>query len=321
MRRRQLLLGLAATALARPGLAQERQPRIVILHSGFPQLTPLHLLVDHLRGLGYEQGRSAAIEILGAEGDPARLAQMVDRVRTDPPEVTVAVTSPAARAFKAAGFAGPVVFLFVVDPVGFGLVRSLRQPGGNFTGVSNGDLLLGEKRIELLIDTLPGLRRIAILSGAGALDSAISLDAMRNAAAARGLETVLQDYAATGDFAAAFAGAKAAGAQAVVFLADNLAFGHRKEVAALALANRLPSVHTFQLEVEDGALMAYGVDLDEVYRRTAVLIDKILRGARPADIPVEEPTRFILTVNQRTAAALGLTLPPAVLVRADKVIE
>jgi putative ABC transport system substrate-binding protein len=137
----------------------------------------------------------------------------------------------------------------------------------------------------------------------------------------RGIEIYARELRGLEDLAPAFADAAAAGAQAVIFQADNLMFGHRKEIAEVALAHRLPSMHFFEPEVQDGALMSYGAALGETYRRAAALADRILKGARPADLPVEEPTHFILAINLRTAAALGLTIPPALLARADQVIE
>jgi putative ABC transport system substrate-binding protein len=324
MRRRAFILGgaaLGAAALPRRAPAQERRPRIVVLHSGFPLRTPIHLLIEHLRLLGYEEGRSASIAVQGAEGDPERLRTLVARLVADPPDVTVAFTPPAALAVKAAGLATPVVFAVVADPVRLGLVESLRRPAGNFTGLTTGDATLVGKRVELLIDSLPGLRRVAILWSAVGLDMSATVETTRAAAEGRGIETVVREYLGGDDLAAAFADAKAAGAQAVVFLSSNASFGRRKEVAELALTHRLPSIHAFRIEVEDGALMSLGLDLEETYRRAAALVDKILKGAKPAELPVEEPTRFTLAVNLKTAAAFAIVFPPALLARADEVIE
>jgi putative ABC transport system substrate-binding protein len=319
MRRRDLLGALVLAPLA--AAAQERRPRIVVLHSGFANRAPLHLLVEQLRRAGYEHGRDASIRIEGAEGDPARLAALVGGIVADPPDVTVAITPPAASALKAAGLASPVVFMVVNDPVSLGLVQSLTRPGGNFTGLASPDAVVAGKRVELLIDAVPGLHRVGILWNGSFFGGTSILQAGREAAAARGLDVVVREYASVDDLPASFAAVKAAGAEAVVFQPDNATFGRRKEIAALALKHRLPSVHSFAPEVEDGALMSYGVDLADDYRRAAVLIDRILKGARPADLPVEEPTRFTLAVNLKTAAALGLVLPPSILARADEVIE
>jgi putative ABC transport system substrate-binding protein len=323
MRRRDIVVAAGALLVAPlvRAAAQERRPRIIVLHSGFANRVPLHLLVEQLGRLGYEDGRSARIEIHGAEGDLARLAALVGRIVADPPDVTVSITPPAAGALKAAGLASPVVFMVVNDPVRLRLIQSLTRPGGNFTGVASPDAVVAGKRVELLIDALPGLRRVAILWSATFFGGEALLEAGREAAVARGLDVVVREYAGPDDLPAAFAAVKAAGAEGLVFQPDNATFGRRKEVAALALGHRLPSVHSFSPEVEDGALMAYGNDLADDYRRVAVLVDRILKGARPADLPVEEPTRFTLAVNLKTAAALGIVLPPAILARADEVIE
>jgi putative ABC transport system substrate-binding protein len=319
--RRALIGGLLAAPLVTAAGAQQRKARIIVLHSGFPHLTPLHLLVDHLKRLGYENGRSATVEIEGGEGNPARLDALVAKIVSDPPDVTVAVTSPAARALKAAGLATPVVFLVVSDPIGLGLAETLARPGGNFTGITGIDPSVAEKRMELLADALPGLRRLAILWNDVSAEGVAMAVTARAAAVARGITVIEREYGNLEDIAAAFAEVKAAGAEAVVFGTSNVSFGHRADIAGFALAHRLPSVYSFPQEVEDGGLISYGVDLDDQYRRAAALIDKILKGARPADLPVEGPTRFTLAVNLRTATALGIAIPPALLARADIVIE
>src|SRR5262249_3904711 len=149
--------------LATGARAQQPRRRITVLHSGFARLAPLHLLVQHLGRLGWEDGRSATIAIHGAEGSRERLTSLVHQIAADPPDVTVAVTPPAAAALKSAGLASPVVFMVVFDPVGMGLVQSLTRPGGNFTGLASPDAVVAGKRVELLIDALPGLRRLGLL--------------------------------------------------------------------------------------------------------------------------------------------------------------
>lgn len=215
----------------------------------------------------------------------------------------------------------PVVFAFVSDPVGRGIVKSLARPGGNFTGISFGGTALGGKRLELLLDLLPDTKRVAVIWNPSFSNDSAIVEAIREAARTRGVGIVGRELHGAGDLSPAFDDAKASGAQAAIFMSDNVMFGRRKEVAALALARKLPSIHSFAPEAEDGALLSFGPDLDESYRRAAALTDAILKGARPSDLPVEEPTRFILALNLQTAAALGLTIPPAILVRADKVIE
>jgi putative ABC transport system substrate-binding protein len=271
--------------------------------------------------LGYEDDRTASIELLGGEGDPEHLGRLVARIADEKPDVTIALTSPAVRALKEAGVATPVVFAFVPDPVGQGIVSSLAHPGGNFTGITYSDTMLGGKRLDILLDAVPDTRRVAIIWSRGLFESSAIVDAIRLAAQARGVAIFSRELEGAQDLAPAFAEAEASGAQALVVVADNVMFGRRKEIAELALAHHLPSMHSFRPEVEDGGLMAYGADLEESYQRAAALADRILRGTSPADLPVEEPTRFNFDINLKTAKALGLTLPPAVLSRADEVIE
>jgi putative ABC transport system substrate-binding protein len=321
MRRRQFI-SLCGVALARPTAARAQQPRrIGILHSGFPDRTPIHVLFAALRTLGYEDGRTAAIELLGGEGDPDRLNTLVAKLAAQRPDVIIALTPPAVLALKQAGVTTPVVFAFVSDPVGLGIVTSLAHPGANFTGLSFSDAVLGGKRLELLMDALPNLKRVAVIWGRSFAGNSAIFDVIREAARARSVEIFSRELRGSDDLPPAFDDAKASGAQAVIFMTDNVMFGRRREVAALALARHLPSIHSFVPEAEDGGMMSYGPDLDESYRRAAALAGAILKGARPADLPVEEPTRFILAVNLKTAAALDIAIPPAILVRADEVIE
>jgi putative ABC transport system substrate-binding protein len=307
MRRREFVAGLILVPLATRALAAAKH--ISILHSGFPNRTPIHVLIDALRALGHENGNTAEIEVLGGEGDAKRLDTLVSGLASKKPDVTIALTSPAVVALKKAGVLTPVVFAFVTDPVGLGIVASLANPGGNFTGITYSEAALGGKRLDLLLEALPGTQNVAIF------------DAVRQAARARGVEVFSRELEGTEDLVPAFDYVKNSGAQALIFNTDNLMFGRRKEIAALALSRRLPSIHSFSPEVEDGALMSYGPDLGEAYRRAAALTDRILKGARPADLPVEEPTQFSLGINLKTAKALGLTIPPMFLGRADQVIE
>jgi putative ABC transport system substrate-binding protein len=322
MRRRDFIKAAAGSAALWPLAARAQQRRrISILHSGFPDRTPIRQLFAALRALGYEDGRTAAIELLGAEGDAVRLNGYAANLVVQRPDVILALTEPSALALKKAGVTSPVVFAFVSDLVGLGIVKSLAAPDGNFTGVSFSDAVLGGKRLELLMDMLPEARRFAVIWQKSFGNNDALFDVIGKAAAARGVQIISRELHGADDLSAAFGDAKAAGAQAAIFMTDNVMFGRRKDVAAAALARGLPSIHSYVPEAEDGGLMSYGPDLDESYRRAAALTDAILKGARPADLPVEEPTHFILAVNLKTAAAFAITLPPAILVRAEKMIE
>ncbi|MGE5202604.1 MAG: ABC transporter substrate-binding protein [Acidobacteriota bacterium] len=292
-----------------------------MLHSGFPKLTPINLLFDALRTLGYENDRTARIDLLGAEGDPKRLDALIARLSAERPDVIIALTSPAALGLKRAGATTPVVFLFVSDPVALGIVDSLAHPGANFTGLTYSDAALGGKRLELLGDALPGMKRVAVIWSRSFTENAALVEAVRASASVRRIEVFSRELAGPEDLPRAFQDARLNGALAVVFITDNLLFAYRKEVAEQALANRLPSMHSYPPEVRDGGFMSFGPDLGESYRRTAALVDKILKGARPADIPVEEPTKFTLVVNMKTAKAIGFTVPPTLLAQADEVID
>jgi putative ABC transport system substrate-binding protein len=314
-----LLGGAAAWPIVAPAFAAVKQ--ISILHSGFPNRTPIHVLIEALRANGYENGNTAAIEVLGGEGDAERLDTLVTGLSSKKPDVIIALTSPAVLALKRAGGATPVVFAFVTDPVGLGIVASLAHPGGNFTGITYSEATLGGKRLDLLLEALPGTRRVAVIWRRSFSENVAILEAIRQAAQARGVEVFSNELEGRQDLAPAFDYAKESGAQALIFITDNLMFGRRKEIAALALSHHLPSIHSFAPEVEDGGLMSYGPDLGENYRRTAALADRVLKGARPADLPVEEPTQFSLYINLKTAKALGIEIPPQLLARADEVIE
>ena len=320
--RRRLFLGsmTLSSALAAGARAQQR-PQISILHSGFPNLTPIHKLYEELAKRGYESGRTATIELQGAEGDVERLRLMAAGLAARRPDVTIALTSPAVRALKEAGMAGPVVFAFVIDPVGLGVVKSFARPGGNFTGQTYSDAALGAKRLSLLLDAVPGCSRVAVLWSRGLTESEAVLDSIQRSAKSRGLELFVRELRGLDDLAPSFDDAARSGAQALIFMTDNLLFGHRKQVAALALSHRLPSMHTFVLEATDGGLMSYGPSLYESYQRVAALAARILKGERPGDLPVEQPTKFDLVLNLSTAKALSLTLPPSLMAQAEEVIE
>src|SRR4051794_13117878 len=238
-------------------------PKIIILHSGFPNRTPIHLLFDALRKLGYENDRTAKIELLGGEGDANRLNVLVAQIGSQKPDVVIAITSPAVVAIKEGRLSVPVVFAFVPDPVGLGVVESLAHPGGNFTGVTYSESALGGKRFELLLDAIPGTSKIAVLWNPLFPGHADALESIRTSASTRGVEVFSRVLKGIEDLEPAFDDAKRARAQAAVFMADNVMFGNRKLVAEIALKHRLPTIHSFPPEVRDGGLMFYGPSNDE----------------------------------------------------------
>lgn len=320
MKRRKFLVGLLAGLIATGAPAQQRV-RISILHSGFPNRTPIHQLFEALSKLGLEHGRTATIDLLGGEGDPKKLSALVEQIGVQKPDVVIAITSPAAVALKEAKLTIPVVFAFVPDPVGLGIVESLAQPGGNFTGVTYSESGLGGKRLELLLEAVTGATKVAVFWNPSFPGHADALENTRASALTRGIEIYSRELKSIDDLESAFDDAVRAKAQAAVFMADNVMFGNRKRVAEVALRQRLPSIHSFPPEVEDGGLMFYGPSNGENYRRAAALAERILKGKRPGELPVERPTKFELIINLKTAKALGLTISEAFLLRADQVIE
>lgn len=322
MRRRAFIAGLGAAVAAWPfAVRAQQRPRISILHSGFPTRTPIHQLFEALSKLGYDNDRTATIDLLGGEGDSNRLNALVAQIGAQRPNVIIAITSPAVLALKEARLTIPVVFAFVPDPVGLGVVESLARPGGNFTGVTYSEAGLGGKRLELLLDAIAGTTRIAVLWNPSFPGHAAALESIRTSASTRGIEVFSRELKAVEDLEPAFDDARRAKAQAAVFMADNVMQGIRKQVAELALKHRLPTIHSFPPEVRDGGLMFYGPSNAENYQRSAALADRILKGARPSELPVEQPTKFELIVNLKTAKAFGLTIPESFLLLADEVIE
>src|SRR5215213_2398066 len=320
MKRRTFLIGLLGGPIATTWARAQQRLRISILHSGFPNRTPIHQLFEALSKLGLD-GRTATIDLLGGEGDPKRLNALVAQIGVQQPDVIIAITSPAVVALKEAKLTIPVVFAFVPDPVGLGIVESLAQPGGNFTGVTYSDSGLGGKRLELLVEAVAGATKIAVFWNPSFPGHADALENTRLSALSRGIEIFSRELNGLEDLEPAFDDAIRAKAQAAVFMADNVMFGNRKRVAEVALRQRLPTTHSFPSEVEDGGLMFYGPSNGENYRRAAALTERILKGKRPGELPVERPTKFELIINLKTARALGLTISETFLLRADQVIE
>ena len=275
-----------------------------------------------LRELGYVNGRNVAFEYRFAEGKFERLpALAADLVRLRPDALLVH-TTPGSLAARQATTGIPIVMVGVADPVGAGLVAALAHPGGNITGITNITAELAGKRLELLKEIIPRTTRIAVLVNPNDPNAPLQ---MRNAeSAARSLGIQLQPVVhvrSAEDLENAFAAAVKGGAGAAIRMVDPLSSSLRKETVSLAAKHRLPVVYAFREDAEAGGLLAYGTNLPEQFRRAATLVSKILKGAKPADIPVEQPTKFELVVNMKTAKTLGLTIPNSILVRADKVIE
>jgi putative ABC transport system substrate-binding protein len=275
--------------------------------------------VQRLRELGWIEGRNLTIEYRWGEGRPERVAEIAaELVRLDV-DVIVTVGS-AVPAVKQATSVIPIVFPLSVDPVGGGLVASLARPGGNVTGLSVQGTDLAGKRLELLREARSDLRRLAILANVGYPEAVLEMDEVEAAARTLGLEVVRLEVRRAEDIAPAFE-THGRSAHALYIVLDALVATNRTRIFTLALGARLATMVNSRGHVEAGALISYGPSFAELFRRTADLVDKILRGAKPGDIPVEQPTKFELVINLKTAKALGLTVPPTLLARADEVIE
>ncbi|HEV8693987.1 MAG TPA: ABC transporter substrate-binding protein, partial [Lysobacter sp.] len=279
-----------------------------------------------LRDLGYVEGRNVVIEYRDAEGKIERFPALAAELVALKVDVIVAEAGStlAARVAKQATKTLPIVFVGVGDPVGSGLVTSLARPGGNVTGLSNIAAELVGKRLELLTQAVPGVSRVAVLRLPGALGERTEKEMLKGAdVAARALGVRLQFVEARGpeDFDTAFSDMTRAHAGALTVLPSNMFLREHGRLVDLAAKTRLPAVYPWREGVDAGGLMAYGANLADLFRRAATYVDRILKGAKPGDLPVEQPTKFELVINLKTAKALGLTIPQSVLAHADEVIQ
>jgi putative ABC transport system substrate-binding protein len=274
-----------------------------------------------LRDLGYVEGQNLAIEFRSAEGDHARLPALAAELVRERVEVIVTAGQPGIRAALGATREIPIVMAISGDALQTGLVPSLARPGGNLTGLSVLAPELSGKRLQLLKETLPRLSRVAVLWNPANQDSFVNWQATQGAAQVLGLALQSLEVRAPGESAPAFAAMSRERAGAVVVLADPLTVGNRVQIVEMAARHRLPGIYFWKEFVEAGGLMSYGPSFTEMFRRAAIYVDKILKGARPADLPVEQPMRFELVLNLKTARALGITFPPTIMIRADRMIE
>jgi putative tryptophan/tyrosine transport system substrate-binding protein len=275
--------------------------------------------VQRLHELGWIDGRTVAIQYRWAEGRPERWTEMAaEFVRL---KVDVIVTGGnAAVAAKQASSAVPIVFALVDDPVGMGLIASLARPGGNVTGLSMQSTDLAGKRVALLREVVPGLHRLAIMANVEFPFAASEMSEVQSAARTLGLDAATFEIRRAEDIAPTFEALKGR-ADALYVVGDALVITHRVRINTLALIARLPTIYFVREYVEAGGLMSYGPSFPDLFRRAADYVDKILRGAKPGEIPVEQPTKFDLAINLTTAKALGLTIPESFLLRADEIVE
>jgi putative tryptophan/tyrosine transport system substrate-binding protein len=323
MKRREFITLIGGGVAAWPLAARAQQSgkiwRIgLIAHE---QLKHYDVLFEQLRQLGYVEGHNIIVERRYAHGRAERFEEFAAEMVRLKADLIIVNTTPAAIAVKKATTTIPIVIPTAIDPVGAGLITSLAHPGGNITGSTILSAELSAKRLELLKEVIPGLSRMAVLWNAANPANALAWRQTQDAA--RALGVTLQPHAVQGpkDFEVAFALMAEERPDAVFVLEDALIVQYLRRIVDFAIEKRLPTVFGHRDRVEAGGLMSYGPQFSEMMRRAASQMDKILRGARPADLPVEQPTAFEFVINLRTANALGLTVPPLLLSRADEVIE
>ena len=315
--------GLFAGAVVARPQALPKIPRIGFLEAGAASVNRhfLEAFKRGLRELGYVEGDNVVIDDRWAEGRADRFPELLGELIQLKPDVIVAASGLGALAARKVTATIPVVFVGVGDPLDVGLVASLARPGGNMTGISRGfgEGLIG-KAFQLLKDIVPRATRIAILLNSQGV-VASHVNEAETAVRTMGMTPLLFEVRESSDFEGAFAGMRKKNANAMIVLADPLTLRNREAIVKLAAANRIPAVYEFAEFARSGGLMAYAASLPAMFHRAASYVDKILKGAKPGDLPVEQPTTFELVINLRTAKALGITVPQSVLLRADEVIQ
>ncbi|MGH7798986.1 MAG: ABC transporter substrate-binding protein [Candidatus Binatia bacterium] len=318
------LLTLILLAIQRAEAQQQptKIPRIGYLIGASFISVRSEALRQGLREFGYVEGKTIVIEWRSAEGKLDRLPALAAGLVHLKVDVIVSAGPTATRPAKEATSTIPIVMTNEGDPVGTGFVASLARPGGNITGLSTLAPELSGKRIELLKEIIPKLSRVAVFGTSTRSDNAQSLSEVDLAAKAFGVKLQYVDVLSPKDIESAFRAASKGRAEAVLMMVSGAVYiGHRAEIVELAAKSRLPVMYRLQEDVEAGGLMFYGVHLNDLDRRAATYVDKILRGAKPADLPIEQPTRFEFVINLNAAKQIGLTIPPNVLARADRVIK
>jgi putative tryptophan/tyrosine transport system substrate-binding protein len=325
---RQGFFGLALSALlfalCVPAQAQQPKkiPRIGFMVNTGREDHSIELFRQELRDLGYVEGKNILVEYRYLEGKRDRIPGLLAELVQTNVDVLVVGTPPAIRAAKQATKTVPIVIVTTQDPVAAGIIDSLARPGGNITGLTSLTRDLTGKRLELLKEVVPGMSRVGVLWNADRESPASGFKGYE--AAALALKIPLLSLGITGpnpDFARAFQMATKERSNALVTVTNFLFSGYRKQIADLAIKNRLPSMYENSQYVEAGGLMSYSANDADLYRRAAVYVNKILKGTKPADLPVEQPTKFEFIINLKAAKQIGITIPPNVLARADKVIR
>jgi len=328
MNRRAFLRALSAGLLTAPLAAEAQQagkvPRIGFL--GVTSASDRPPLLDAfrqgLRELGWVEGQNIVIDYRYAQGRVDRLPDLAAELVRLKVDLIVSVGTQGVTAARNSTETIPIVLIAVRDPVGTGLIASLARPGGNVTGVSGyAGLEIVAKQLELLKETVPKIRRVAILSNPANAYHQLAIREVNVAARSLGVQLQLLEARGPNEFDGAFAAMAKERVGALLVLSDSMFNSHRTRLADLAARSRLPAAYGVRESVEAGGLMSYGPSFLDLYRRSAAYVDKILKGAKPADLPVDQPNEFELVINLKTAKALGLTLPPSLLRRADQIIE
>jgi putative ABC transport system substrate-binding protein len=328
MKRREFITLLGGATIVWPLAALAQQPLAKVFRIGFLGNSTAELeanLVgpfrDGLRALGYEEGRNIVIEYRWAEGKYERFPALIAELIALKVDVIVTAGTPASLAVKKATTSIPLVMVAVGDPVATGLVASLGRPGGNITGLTSMSSEMEGKRLELLKEVVPKITHVAVLWNAGSPIQAIEEGEVRAAAQVLGMKMLSLGVRTQEEIEDALAAIVRERPGALLVLADRLFLHHRTHIMDFAAQHRLPGVHAYRELVEAGGLMSYGPSYADMHRRAATYVDKILKGAKPADLPVQAPTKYEVVINLKTAKALGLDAPAPVLARADEVIE
>ena len=326
MRRRDFIKAITGSGAVWPLVARAQHaniPRVGYLFP-FEQAESQRLWQacrDGLGALGYTEGQNILLETRWAEGQYQRLPNLVDELLQLKSDVIVTASSPASRAAKAATSTTPIVFVAVADPIGIGLVDNLARPSGNVTGFSLLTLDLSSKRVALLREIVAKISRVGILLNPNNESNPVFLTETQRAARQLGIELHTSEARNAIEIEQAFKSSAAQSLDALIVFDDPVLWTNRKQIVALAASQKIPAMYGFKEFIDEGGLISYGPDRPDQYRRTAIYVDKILKGAKPFDLPVQQPTKFELFINLKTAKALGLTIPPTLLATADEVIE
>jgi putative ABC transport system substrate-binding protein len=326
LRRREFITLLGGAASAWPLAARAQQPigkirRLGVLLPSLPESSFGKAMRDRLRALGYIEGRDTILETRWAEGKVERLTELAAELAALKLDAIIAFTTPAAIAAREATTTIPVVFLYVGDPVGAGVVPSLARPGANVTGISLLATELSSKRLEILLEVAPNTSRVAMLWNDSNPGMVLRARESQNVAPKLGVTIESIGVHDLINFDSAFASIENGRIDALLTLVDPFTSQHRSRIVEFAAQRRLPAIYEAREFVESGGLISYGPNLVAIEQRAAEYVDKIFKGAKAADLPVEQPTKFEMMINLKTAKAVGLTVPPQLLARADEVIE